>query len=707
MKPTAQALERPGRRKVQRQARGIRTLIDHWTKAGRDRMISAMSDAGKPLEILGPPFFAVDAEGRLISRLGTLFPRHRTLVTLPGVHASQRLALVDHLNAQRRALGDRPLTFEEEEVEMAWSVDLFFDPDRTVLIRPDPDNMVLAFEGDVLLQEVVAKQNIKFLFVFNTQVQQRIKERGECWRISPLPRSPEAIRKLVAEAKVAIAEGSIYYYNRANGTRYLTVDEFSRLGALETGALARQLMEIAVFSRSRNRLGNLEVDFFPATPMSFGAKDLADARFAELPESDVRAIYEGLRQRFREAVSPEFRVDDPAFEPWRNRMYTLLVSEPSETLTEEILRGLSPEFFLQIGWLPGASFEEGEVVFDPIFVEADEHPEDARLQQLCDPRARGFIFNFIREYGDLEYVNIGHIQHSLSKKRPVTDGHRDVYIAELKPRSSPQSVVRFIRLLKWGVRERLDEGKDLLRAILETEEYVDWMLDRRLGCRQLGMNLPSRVTIRRFSESYRGPREDLVGQSIRTVYSERDYIPGMATDKVPSWKYAQEDYARILARLLGRAAASNIIVGRTYDEGATVIFDDGDEVVVEGVDGLPTGVLVGDHSGAFGEWRQALQEAAKAYARPVNDRAALVPNPREFAELYLAGFAEWFGHVQGDYRKRRRAFDNLFRHCRYDPKGSFAYRWQCVLQRLDATDGEALVRAIRRHIAVLPGSAAR
>ena len=54
-----------------------------------------------------------------------------------------------------------------------------------------------------------------------------------------------------------------------------------------------------------------------------------------------------------------------------------------------------------------------------------------------------------------------------------------------------------------------------------------------------------------------------------------------------------------------------------------------------------------------------------------------------------------------EYRKRRRAFDNLFKHCRYDPAGSLGYRWECVLRRLDETNAEALVHAIREHISGL------
>ena len=652
------------------------------------------------VEFLGPKLFEPNGNGQLKSRVGTVFPRHRVLVTLPGIHAMQRLAFLDYLNRQRQAQGLDPLSPEEEVREMAYSVDLFFEP-GAILIRPDPDHMDLAFEGDELLQELVSKRRIRFLFVVNPKVRQPLKCRGECWRISPLPRSPYEMEKLITESKVAIQAGRIYYYSRASGTRYVTFQEFAQLETLSAEALARQLQEIAVHARLRNRLGYPEVDFFETDRLRFGVRDFAPGDFTDLAEPELRARYGELKAHFQDAVASEFRADDPRLETWRNRLFSLLISPPDEPLAEEVLRGLSPEFFLQVEWLPGGRFEEGEFIVDSIFNEAEEQPEDAPLQALCDPKTRGFIFNFIREYGDLEYVNVGHIVHSLSKQRPLSDGRREVYIAELKPCNGPATVVRFIRLLKWGVAERLDEGKDLLRALLESEEYVDYLQDRRLGCRQLGMNLPPCITIQRVIEVYRGPRAEYRGQMFHAPYSERDYLQGVATDKIPSAKYTHDDYASRLARLLGRAAAANIIVGRTYDDGTLVVFDDGDEVVVEGEDGMPKELIVGDHSGAFGEYQRPLIEFAKDYARPVNNRVTLVTKPREFAEAYLEAFRQRFLRAQEEYRKRRRAFNTLFRHCKYDPAGSFAYRWECVLKRLDQTDALALVEAIRKQITVL------
>jgi hypothetical protein len=123
--------------------------------------------------------------------------------------------------------------------------------------------------------------------------------------------------------------------------------------------------------------------------------------------------------------------------------------------------------------------------------------------------------------------------------------------------------------------------------------------------------------------------------------------------------------------------------------------------------GLPDRLVVSDPSGAFSDYQRNLIEAAPSYARPVNMRADYAPDLREFAETYLEAFNAGFLRVQGDYRRRRRAFDRLFKHCSYDPAGSFAYRWECVLRRLDQADVEAVVSGIRQHITVLDESPRR
>jgi len=652
------------------------------------------------IEVIGPHPFECDATGRQKTRIGTAFPFWQTLVTLPGIHATQRLAFVDRLNETHRAAGQPPLTSAEEEEVYARSVDLVFEADQ-ILIRPDPEHMELAFAADQLLAELVSKRDIRFLFVMDAKVRDAIKARGECWRISPLPQSPEDMQRLIETSKVAIKEQPIYFYNRFTGSRYVTCAEFARLGNLDAGSLARQLQEIAVHGDSRNREGSPEVEFFAVDPRRFGAKSLPRVDFTSMGEADLRRCFQELRARFSDAVEPDFRQDDPRAEVWRNQMISALISQRDRSITEDVLRDLSPEFFMQVEWLPGGRFEEGEFIFDPIFDEVEDHPHDEKMQRLCDPLVEGFIFNLIRDFVDLEYVNIGRITQSLSKRQLLLGGRRAVYLAELKVRGAPAPIVRFIRFQKWGIRERLDEGKPLLQAILESEEYTDYVLDRRLGTLQLGMNVPPGLSLRRTRERYTGVNRDFHGQLIPVIYFERDYQNGLATDKLPLSKYLRPGYAERLAGLLGRAAAANLIVGRAVERTQQVMFDDGDEVIMEDpATGLPARLIVSDPTGAFSDYRRDLLDVAAEYARPVNVRAGKVPKPREFADAYLQAFREEFLRIQGDYRKRRRAFDTLFKHSTYDTGGSFAYRWECVLRRLNQTDIAALVEGIRRQIKV-------
>lgn len=646
------------------------------------------------LEVIGPHPFELDEKGQLKTRIGSLFPSDRCLFTeVPGVHAWQRLRFIERLNAQREGLSLPPLTAEQEADVSANSVDLVFEPGM-ILIRPDPERMDLAFAADELLQEIVSKRQIRFLSVADLRVREAIKWRGEYWRIDSIPKDRAAKQKLVLESKVAIQGRPIYYYNRLIGTRWLTLQEFEGLGSLEDAALRAHLQEIGEYAVRRNRLGRPELEFFAADPEKIGPEDFSGS-FAEMAPEPLRGEYRKLRDRFRAAVPETLRVDGIQNASWSERMLETIFFEGNETQTEQVLTDLSPEFYLQIEWRPGGRFEEGEFIFDSVFDEAASDPQNAELSWLCDPRAKGIIFNFIREYGDLEYINVGCIRESLSRNRPQKQGRRSVYIAEFKSRTEVAARRRLLRLLKWGVWEHLDEGKHMLQAIKDSDEYTDYWLDRRLGCRQLGMNLTRRVLMRHLSEAYTGLEKRYHGQEIRTTYFEREFLRGIATDKVPLKKYSSEAYANRLARILGAAAASSMIVGRSLDGGASPVFDDGDELICEDTQGMPSQILVADHSGAFGEYQRPLVTFAEYYALPVNSRTRYVPSPESFADAYLQAFRDKFLNIQKDYRKRRRAFDTLFKHCRYDPAGSFAYRWERVLQRLDKTNVEILVAAVR------------
>ena len=654
------------------------------------------------IRIIGEPPLSKDSQGNLKSCIGTLFPRRKTLVTLPGIHATQRIAFVTLVNEERRAQGLPPLSEEEEMVEWQQSVDLIME-DESILIRPDPENMSLAFEADEQLAELVSKRKVKFLNVMNQRIRDAIKQRGENWRICPLPLTPDEMQRMILASKIRINGRAIYYYNRISGTRYLTYAQFRGLGALPDDELASHLDEIRTFSSGVNRRGYPEISFF-ATRTPFGPSDFGGADANPMPPRDVRSRYEALKTRFRDAVKPELQEDNPASIEWRNLMFSTLIGQRDETISEEILLGLSPEFYMQIEWLPGGRIEEGELVFDPIFDEVELTSSSEELRALCDEKARGFIFNFVREFGDVEHVNVGRIISHLST-RPRAAGQRSVYVAEIKQRHTAKPHVRVLRIQKWGIREHLEEGKSLLQSIMESEDYTEYILDRRLGCRQLGMNQPMRIATRKIGEKYHGSRGEYDGQAIWSTYFERDYIEGIATDKMPRNRFHNPAYSLKFAELLGRAAASNIIVGRMNLDNR-VLFDDGDEILIEDETGMPADLVVADHTGTFADYRTDLENHAEAYAAPINRREEFMPYPRDAALTYLQAFQERFIHIQQEYRKRRRGFDSLFKHLRRDEQGSFAYRWERVLNRLNRTDPAALTDSIRRFLRPLskPGA---
>lgn len=526
------------------------------------------------------------------------------------------------------------------------------------------------------------------------------------------PSDPERISEAIEHSRVGIGEGAIYHYNANTGTRFITVAEFERLGRLDHATLARQLDEIAQHCIQRNRHGHPEIDFLGVDALRFGGPNFAGLSFSALTPEQLRAEFAALVRRFREAAAPDLREDRLLSKAWQLRMYAAIASEEREDLVPEALQGLGSEVAPRIRWLPGGRFDGGEFIFATVFGKEGGLPEEAELKPLWDPLARGFIANFIREYGNIEYLNLGRMEAAPSAPATLR-GRRAVYMAEIKVRGEINPRVVFLRVQRWGIRERLEERdangrfKDLVTAVFETEDYVDYTLDRRLGCLQFGMHLPARVNLRRVTERYLGSRQEYQGRFFPVIYFERDYLPGIATNAISERKLADPRYALALARLLGKAAAPNIVVGRTRnspspDAPGETLFDDGDEIIVEASDGLPRELVLVDHSGAFADWQTpSLLPFVKGYAAPVNRRADIVPDPKAFAEAYLGAFHEEFVRIQSDYRRWQSAFDGLFKHLPYDEAGSFACRWEHVLKRLRETELGTVAPEIRKHITVL------
>jgi hypothetical protein len=645
------------------------------------------------LTIFGEHPLETTAEGKLKSRIGSLFVDARVLVTFPRMtHAMQRLYYTTHLDEAQASQGLPLLSQEEKETIWDTAVDLIMDG-CDILIRPEPDRMALAFQGDELLLDVASKRHIRFLNARNPKVQQAIRQRGEYWRISSEPKETPAIIATIENAKIAIGGLPLYYYNSTTGSRFLTVQAMESLGALPEQELRLHLQEIRDYSSRRNRIGHREVAFFAADE-SFGFKDFADYDFEGVAPGQLRAFHGELVARFKKAVPNAFHKDLPNAQLWRNRMFTCLKDEHDDTATDSVVSGLTPEFFHKIRWLPGGRIENGELIFDSAFGDGAGPAHDAELAALCDQRVRGFICNYIREFGALQYVNIGGLLPGLSNLPPVGGHH--AYLAEVKHCGAEKPVLRILRIQRWGIREHLDEGKPLLWAIMEAQDYTEYTLDRRLGCWELGMPLPGRIDTRFLFESYNGTNRELLTTRIWTTYYERDFINGLATDKIPEARLRDDTFALSLARLLGQAAAPNLVVGRVTTKGE-VTFDRGDEMLLMDEIGMPQRIVVADHAGTFNDYEKPLEDFASAYARPVTSRLKLVARPAAFAEAYVAALAERLRRMQAEYRQNRRAFDMLFKHSKQGEK-TFAYRWVKVLARMDHADVTTLAQRVRECI---------
>jgi len=645
------------------------------------------------MKILGEKIFAKDSEGRLLSRIGTMFFNTPGLVTEKGVHAMQRMMWLDSLNAERAAAGLPPLTPEEEEKELELSVDLIFAEDA-VLIRPDPDRMDLAIRADEALREMVSKRQIRFLNTHSVKVRSTLCERGENWRMARHPISDDDMANLIERSIVSIECLPVYYYNSATGTRFITAGGYAAVSRLSDLDFRRQIKEVVVGLNQRNRLGHPEVDMFPITTPIEIKKALKNLPITELSDSELRRAVDKIATDWRASVPVELRDESTANYDWRNAMCQTITRQPIETAADEreLVSGIASEFYRQIEWLPGARIDNGELIFDEIYDEA-ARTQDPVLLSLCDSRAKSLIFNLTRVFGAIDFINIGRIARSLSLK-PNPNGHRgSIYIVQYRDSGASKAKMMIMRFQKWGVAEHLDEGKDLMRAMLESDEYSEYILDRRLMCCQLGMNLPRRIGFGYFTEKYHGHNQ-YNGISVRTGCFVRPYVRGIATDKIPLPRYRNPAFAQKFAMLLGEAAAVDLIVGRRSGTTKEILFDHSYEIVLCGDDGLPSSIRVTDHAGSFVDYRRELVEGVADYAEPVRSRKAYVTDYVAFANTFVDAFVAKVAEVQNSYRSRRKAFDGLFADRPFDTNGSGAYRWSSALARLDRAEPEELKRKL-------------
>jgi hypothetical protein len=164
-----------------------------------------------------------------------------------------------------------------------------------------------------------------------------------------------------------------------------------------------------------------------------------------------------------------------------------------ETTLEEYALGLSPEFRLNVCWLPGARFngEPGfEATGEPVF------------EPNAEPRTRQLITHFLKNWPGVVAVNVGRVT-SAQTARDRSGEQREVFLIVLEDGSGNTSI-RLVRLIKWDVRhsrlQHLARTGD--RRFRVSELHFRFACDLALGW----PSRPSQIRLRRRLPAPRSAR---------------------------------------------------------------------------------------------------------------------------------------------------------------------------------------------------------
>ncbi len=638
------------------------------------------------IEVLGPDIFARDESGQALGPIAVVFPGLLLLVTGRGIHAELICTAEAFLRARCRLDQQRDLTAAEER-ELYESVVPLMVRESTVLIRSFPDDMARVFAADELLQRLVPKPRIQFTGIHNAAVRDQLRRRGESWRISPAPRSTQEIYYYIRASRVQVNTNAIYYQNTQSGERFLTYEEFQRIRPLLRKAPQKalsQLKEIHHLSQLINDQGVPELSFFLPADTKLTTRPLGDIiavlQNADSPQDLARAevLFDFFALSYAVAAGDELTIDGERHTAWQTTMYCRLYDLNEKTLEEWMLR-LSPEFHLNMRWLPGARLKDGEVLFE----------------STVESKVRSLINYFVTTWPGIVSINVGRVVSPLTN-RDRTEEEREVYLVVLGLPEGREEI-RLLRMIKWDVRHRLKQGFPLSQAIRDTVSYRDYILDRLRVAAALKIPMLSYTAIQ-FEEELEG-----VG-TIPIFFFDRRYVEGMVTDKIPLSYYGKNGFIVRLAPLLGVAAAASMVLGRASHRTQELFFDDGDEVIQLDRDKLPERLVISETTGSFTDsttpvrvlLSQCLEHLA-AHLAKARRRGVTVVDLKAAVEAFSDGLAGEIERMQALLQDPSVELRSLFANSSAEP-GSVRARWDNMLNRLAATE----VAAIREAILISP-----
>lgn len=631
--------------------------------------------------IIGPDLFAIDGTGKPLSPIASVFPDHNVIVTGRGIHGMLIQTMLDFLRNENSQRGRMELSIDEEENIYSKSVSIL-TRHPVILIRSDPAAMEKIFAADELLQHFLPKDRIQFTGIQRPEVRNKLRRRGESWRISPPPHSTEEIQHFIESSRIQVHTGATFYYNAPTGGRYVTYQELMKIRPLLQNdpkeALAR-LEEIYDLIHLSNNLGVPELSFFLQTDKALDTEDLRkliDSLRATSPNGDpaeAKFLFDRFSKAFARAAGSELVVDRINEAAWRTTMFCRLY-DINEQEVEEWSLGLSPEFRLNVRWLPGARIS-GRLLFEP----NTEH------------RVKELMHHYWQVRPEIVSINVGRVE-TPQTERDRSGEQREVYLVVLGIATGTEDI-RIVRMIKWDVVQRVGRGTPLQQAIADTIKYRDYILDRLRAADELGIPKLAYTEIRL--------EEDIpeLGR-IPIFFFDRPYVPGIVTDKIPVTNYGKPGFMLGLARLLGAAAASSLILGRACPRTGHVFFDDGDEIIQLGDDGLPERLIIADTTGSFTDWStpvwQLLPHCLWHLAQHLdkaNQCEILEAELKLFVDAFVKNLCDEITRMQEILNQPDSQLWKLFAD-RSSELGGIRHRWEAMLCRLGETDLEQLLQVI-------------
>ncbi len=627
------------------------------------------------ITIIGPDLFAEDNDGKLLSPIASAFPRFRAIVTLRGIHATHAAVLISYLRNKIAGRGRSKHNLELDDEVYRDMVPLVLR-NSLVLIRSDSEDMEHIFDADKLIQVFVPRERIQFTGSDMDDIRRMLRKRGESWRMCTAPRSVREIEDYVRSCRMQVNTGMTIYYSARTGARFLTYEEFMRIRSLlktdSAEAIAR-LNEIATLFAHRNSWGIRELSFFlPADKIVDCPVVERMASIIKLLEAgrveETQVIFDSFADNFAERAGASLALDDEKNADWHTTMFCRLFNIDEHEMEEWAL-GLSPEFHLNVKWLPGGTVINGELIFDPV----------------TNQRVKGMLSHYWSKTGGCLSINLGRVELSLTA-RDISGEERDVYLVVITTKGGRESI-RLVRHMKYDVLHRLKLGVSIQQAVRDTFTYRNYIADRLLAAAELGFPILSYNEIK--------IEEDIPGLGkIPAFFFERQYIPGIVSDKIPLAYYRKPDFIVGLSRLLGIAAAFTLVLGRASPRTGNIFFDDGDELIQFNNSSIPWRLVIIETTGSFTNWTTPLisllpqcierfkTHLAKAASGGVHP-AVLRESACEFADS-LAGKISDVMDIASTLALRE-LFNDRARE-----QGGIRDRWEGILRRLDQTCTSAI-----------------